>query len=450
MPEFPWFPLYVDDWMRATATMTDEQAGAYMRLLCHAWAEGGLPRDETAIRSIGRWSPTAWRRIWPAVAGKWREQDGRLVNPRQERERKGRDAYRELKATAGRTGAVQRWHSHRSANGKPMAQPSPENGTAIGLPMANDSDLQVHVQPQHVHRDSLALVSDARARPRLELSPGQLQAAVPGLVGAWNTQAASVPPFVAVTIRSHPTATAALRAHPELDWWAARLRARGGQRLPPRPRPAPRWPGLRRGLLLVPDARRGDRRGPLRQPRHGLAERRRPRRGAEGSAMTVVLLEQTDAQRVAAMVAAMAELFGVTASPVRIRGYVEALADMPAAMVAEAIRRVAQTWRYPDMPKPGDSWPRSRRAARRRLAGWLARSLSAHGVSRRVPRRVGLGEGPRRMSNALASARQTLAYVRLLEREQARLMKESKRLRAELAQVKAARAEPVATGVSPR
>ena len=54
------------------------------------------------------------------------------------------------------------------------------------------------------------------------------------------------------------------------------------------------------------------------------------------------------------MVAAMAELFGVTASPVRIRGYVEALVDVPAATLAEAIRRVTQTWRYPDMPKPGD------------------------------------------------------------------------------------------------
>jgi hypothetical protein len=70
--------------------------------------------------------------------------------------------------------------------------------------------------------------------------------------------------------------------------------------------------------------------------------------------MSLAILPLTDTQRVAAMVAAMAELFGVTASPVRIRGYVEALADLPAATVAEAIRRVTQTWRYPDMPRPGD------------------------------------------------------------------------------------------------
>jgi hypothetical protein len=62
----------------------------------------------------------------------------------------------------------------------------------------------------------------------------------------------------------------------------------------------------------------------------------------------------SDAQRVAKMVAAMAELLGVTASPTRIRGYVEALADVPVDIVREAIRRASQVWRYPDMPKPAD------------------------------------------------------------------------------------------------
>ena len=55
----------------------------------------------------------------------------------------------------------------------------------------------------------------------LALSPGQLQAAVPGLIGAWNNLAAVVEPFSAVEgIRSHPKATAALRARPDIDWWA--------------------------------------------------------------------------------------------------------------------------------------------------------------------------------------------------------------------------------------
>ena len=148
VPEFPWFPLYVDDWMRATATMTDEQAGAYMRLLCHAWAEGGLPRDEATIRSIGQ-----------LVA---QGLDAHLAGRRREVARAGSAAGQ----PAAGTGAQRARRLPRTEGGgqsdrrrAAMAQPSfcqwqtdgtaiPENGTAIGLPMANDSDLQVHVQPQ--------------------------------------------------------------------------------------------------------------------------------------------------------------------------------------------------------------------------------------------------------------------------------------------------------------
>jgi hypothetical protein len=60
-----------------------------------------------------------------------------------------------------------------------------------------------------------------RGAPALELSSGQLQAAVPGLVGAWNNLCAvEGSPFQSVTVRSHPKATAALRGHPDINWWA--------------------------------------------------------------------------------------------------------------------------------------------------------------------------------------------------------------------------------------
>lgn len=69
----------------------------------------------------------------------------------------------------------------------------------------------------HAPAPPLALV-----RQPVELSPGQLQAAVPGLVGAWNNLCAvEGSPFKPVSVRSHPKATHALRAHPDIDWWAA-------------------------------------------------------------------------------------------------------------------------------------------------------------------------------------------------------------------------------------
>jgi hypothetical protein len=63
---------------------------------------------------------------------------------------------------------------------------------------------------------------------------------------------------------------------------------------------------------------------------------------------------QTDAQRVAKMVAGMAEILGVNAPTARIVGYVEALRDIPPNVLASAIKRAIQGWRYPDMPKPAD------------------------------------------------------------------------------------------------
>jgi hypothetical protein len=62
----------------------------------------------------------------------------------------------------------------------------------------------------------------------------------------------------------------------------------------------------------------------------------------------------SDAQRIAKIVAGMAELLGVQASRERILGYVAALADLPAERVAIGIERAVQDWRFPDMPKPGD------------------------------------------------------------------------------------------------
>lgn len=95
----------------------------------------------------------------------------------------------------------------KAASGPARAHPGNGNGNS------SDSGVEaLGVEPEK--GAALVLVP-----PPLELSPGQLQAAVPGLVGAWNNVVAVSPPFVEATFRSHPKATAALRAHPSIDWW---------------------------------------------------------------------------------------------------------------------------------------------------------------------------------------------------------------------------------------
>lgn len=66
MADLHYFPLMVSDWLASetTTTMTLEQEGAFLRLLCHAWQSKNdvpcsLPADDSALAELsklrGRW-----------------------------------------------------------------------------------------------------------------------------------------------------------------------------------------------------------------------------------------------------------------------------------------------------------------------------------------------------------------------------------------------------------
>lgn len=59
-----YMPLFVADLTLSTAEMTQDQFGAYVRLLCYAWQHGGLPNDMDACgRICGGMSAENWRVI---------------------------------------------------------------------------------------------------------------------------------------------------------------------------------------------------------------------------------------------------------------------------------------------------------------------------------------------------------------------------------------------------
>jgi uncharacterized protein YdaU (DUF1376 family) len=203
--KYPWFPLDVTDWPDAPAVMTDEQSGAYIRLLCWAWKEQGLPADEPSIRQIGRWNTAAWKRIWSVVGPKWEQRGERLVNPRQEIERVGAEKrQRDAKAKAAkRRDAV----AHVAAS-------------ATADPRQCEVQLQVHTHLQDPVR-GIATLPPPRAGA-FDVSRGQSAANVIGLVGAWRNVAAATPPLLAdvtATVET-PAVWRALKAHPDIEWWA--------------------------------------------------------------------------------------------------------------------------------------------------------------------------------------------------------------------------------------
>jgi len=99
----PFFKFYPADWLAAAeiSTMTLEQQGAYIRLLCYNWREGSLPNDVDKMARLVGTDPLHFRgEIWPALEGCFELRNEGLVNPRLEDERL---AYQRI-SNAGRIG----------------------------------------------------------------------------------------------------------------------------------------------------------------------------------------------------------------------------------------------------------------------------------------------------------------------------------------------------------
>lgn len=75
--------------------MTYEQQGVFVRLLWIALRNNGLPADPAVIAEMLQIPAKRFlSRIWPKIAPCWVESEGRLRNPRQERDRARREATR--------------------------------------------------------------------------------------------------------------------------------------------------------------------------------------------------------------------------------------------------------------------------------------------------------------------------------------------------------------------
>lgn len=91
MAELHYFPMLVSDWLsgEATTTMTPEQEGAFLRLLCHAWQSRdvpcSLPDDDLALAELSRLRGR-WKKVGPLIKAQFRPlsgSPGRLRNRKQ-------------------------------------------------------------------------------------------------------------------------------------------------------------------------------------------------------------------------------------------------------------------------------------------------------------------------------------------------------------------------------
>lgn len=107
----PAFQFYAADFLADfnVQMMTLEQVGAYIKLLCHAWTEGGLPNDQKRLARLVGCTPNRFKKIWEGVSPCWQERDGKLIQKRMEEVRDGLNEHRAKQAQRGRAGAKARW-----------------------------------------------------------------------------------------------------------------------------------------------------------------------------------------------------------------------------------------------------------------------------------------------------------------------------------------------------
>lgn len=151
----PWMPLYVADFLADTAHLDAAQSGAYLHLMMHYWANGGLPDDDRQLARIAKMTASEWRRARPTVQAFF--QDG-WKHKRIEFELT--EAARI--SAAGRAGGV--------ASGEARRQRKPNDlRTTVERPL-NDCAIDQPAKPEALQPPSPSLVSKKDAPPAPETS----------------------------------------------------------------------------------------------------------------------------------------------------------------------------------------------------------------------------------------------------------------------------------------
>jgi len=110
-PKSPAFQFYPGDFLAdpKVQAMTAEEVGVYVILLCQGWIDGSIPNDHVQLARRARLTPARFARAWVTVGLCWTESEsGRLVNPRQERERAFQAANRAKMAELSKKGVEAR------------------------------------------------------------------------------------------------------------------------------------------------------------------------------------------------------------------------------------------------------------------------------------------------------------------------------------------------------
>lgn len=132
----PAFQFYADDFLAGTLDMSQEEVGAYIRLLCYQWNRGSIPVETEKQQRL------AGGCVSVDVLAKFRLlPDGRLVNERLEEERNKQAEYRAKQSEKGRKSAESRQprfnHGSNSGSTTVEIRLQPESNSPSPSPSPN-------------------------------------------------------------------------------------------------------------------------------------------------------------------------------------------------------------------------------------------------------------------------------------------------------------------------
>ena len=137
----PAFQFYPKDFLTddKVALMNLEQVGAYIKLLCYCWLNGGLPNDQEELRNMcGCSDAITWSKIWKKISKCFYEKNQKLFNKRLDKEKRVQKKRRKLLQTAGKKGAEKRWPGHSQAIARPMAKNSSSSSSSSSSSINNN------------------------------------------------------------------------------------------------------------------------------------------------------------------------------------------------------------------------------------------------------------------------------------------------------------------------
>lgn len=123
MNRYPAFQFYPQDFLsdENVELMSNDQLGAYIRLLCYCWIHGSIPAEIDKLATLCRTDAAAMPSLWEGLKKCFREGGDRLTHPRLDKEREKIRSFSKKqseRAKKGWSSSMPR-HSHGIATEEP-------------------------------------------------------------------------------------------------------------------------------------------------------------------------------------------------------------------------------------------------------------------------------------------------------------------------------------------